>query len=149
MANEAMQIHKMATETNQEADYLEAENFKLETELKKLERDIKGMRSAINTNFLLPRRSPTVTRISPALSGSLPPGRRSFDFMQNFQGGSRHTPRCGSSDTFTNLEIRIYEFFYQIFMKISFSTDKLSKNTSFEPIRILFSFSIAQTEKKS
>ena len=102
MANEAMEIHKMATETNQEADYLEAENFKLETEVKKLERDIKGMRSAINTNFVLPRRSPTVTRISPALSGSLPPGRRSFDFMQNFQGGSRHTPRCGSSDTFTN-----------------------------------------------
>ena len=93
MANEAMEIHKMATETNQEAEYLEAENFKLETELKKLERDIKGMRSAINTNFVLPRRSPTVTRISPALSGSLPPsGRRSFDFMQNFGAGSRHTP---------------------------------------------------------
>ena len=92
MANEAMEIHKMATETNQEAEYLEAENFKLETELKKLERDIKGMRSAINTNFVLPRRSPTVTRISPALSGSLPhSGRRSFDFMQNF-GGARHTP---------------------------------------------------------
>ena len=91
MANEAMEIHKMATETNQEADYLEAENFKLETEIKKLERDVKGIRSAINTNFVLPRRSPTVTRISPALSGSLPPGRRSFDLMQNF-GEARHTP---------------------------------------------------------
>ena len=91
MANEAMEIHKMVTETNQEADYLDAENFKLETEIKKLERDVKGMRSAINTNFVLPRRSPTVTRISPALSGSLPPGRRSFDLMQNF-GEARHTP---------------------------------------------------------
>ena len=91
MANEAMEIHKMASKANQEADYLEAENFKLETELKKLEREIKGMRSAINTNFVLPRRSPTVTRISPALSGGLPSGRRSFDFIQNF-GGARHTP---------------------------------------------------------
>ena len=35
--------------------------------------------------------------------------------------------RCGSSDTFTNLELWIYEFFSRIFIMISFSTDKLRK----------------------
>ena len=55
--------------------------------------------------------------------------------------------RCGSSDTFTNLEFRIYEFFLRILIMISFSTGKLRKIMCFELIRSLFSFSTAQTEK--
>ena len=53
-----------------------------------MEKELKGMRSAIHSNFLLPRRSPTVTRISPSLGAF---SRRSFDFLKNF-GSSRNSP---------------------------------------------------------
>ena len=46
------------------------------------------MRSALHSNFLLPRRSPTVTRISPHLEAF---SRRSFDFLKNF-GNARNSP---------------------------------------------------------
>ena len=45
-----------------------------------------------------------------------------------------------SSDSFTNLEFRIYEFIQQIFIMISLSTGKLRKKECFGPIRNLFSF---------
>ena len=88
MANEAMELHKMSSQAEQEARHIEAENSTLEMELKKLEKEIKGMRSALNSNFLLPRRSPTVTRISPNLGAF---SRRSFDFLKDF-GGARNSP---------------------------------------------------------
>ena len=38
MANEAMELQRMASQADQEASYLEAENSKMEMELKKLEK---------------------------------------------------------------------------------------------------------------
>ena len=53
-----------------------------------------------------------------------------------------------SSDSFTNLEFRIYDFFLRILsIMISFSTGKLRIKTCFEPRSS--SLSAAQTEKNS
>jgi hypothetical protein len=42
-------------------------------------------------------------------------------------GGGDSEDRSGSSESFTNLEFRIYNIFYRIFVKIPFSTGKLKK----------------------
>jgi hypothetical protein len=52
-----------------------------------------------------------------------------------------------SSDSSTNLEFQIYEKKLRIIVLISFFTGKLSKKNCFGPIRSLFTFSTAQTEK--
>ena len=54
-----------------------------------------------------------------------------------------------SSDSFTNLEFPIYDFFSQTFVMFSFSTGKQKKETCFGPIRNLLFFSTAQSEKNS
>ena len=48
--------------------------------------------------------------------------------------------RCSSSDNFTNLEFRIYQFLKLIFIMIYFPTGKQRKKNCFGPIRSLFSF---------
>ena len=48
--------------------------------------------------------------------------------------------RCGSSDTFTNLKFRIYDFFNEYLLWFLFSTGELRKNVCYEPMGSLFLF---------
>ena len=59
------------------------------------------------------------------------------------------TSFTNSSDSFTNLEFRIYWFFLQILKYYDlFFNWKTEKKNCFGPIRSLFSFSTAQSDKK-
>ena len=99
MGNEAMELYKMASDAKKEAEYVEAENSKMEIELNKLAREVEQMRSVLKSrrgespNFIHRITPPTVTRITSAAisSGSLPGmANRSFEFLRNF-GRARNT----------------------------------------------------------
>ena len=52
---------------------------------------------------------------------------KDFQIMAVVPSPPEVDPGNNSSDSFTNLEFRIYEFVIQIFVMISFSTGKLTK----------------------
>ena len=52
---------------------------------------------------------------------------KDFQIMAVVPSPPEVDPGNNSSDSFTNLKFRIYEFFIQIFVMISFSTGKLRK----------------------
>ena len=55
--------------------------------------------------------------------------------------------RCGSSDTFTNLKFRIYDFFNEYLLWFLFSTCELRKNVCYEPMGSLFLFQLLKLRK--
>ena len=99
MEKDCVELTKMASRSANEANILEAENAKLETELKNLEMEVRSMQSSLSvtpTNFTSPQQSRRVTKSPP---GFTPSSRRGL-FARTTPNGSQLRSRDSSMDRF-------------------------------------------------